>query len=96
MNVNIWKHGRVSVSLTTESSVSHYGIPVLRVKHPAGNADCGPADSVPRSADEAPGTAAQLLCTIHRNKPLTGDTLSAAQSFLSQWPEGPQLEGGAE
>lgn len=43
MNIRIWKRRSVTVTLTTESSASHYGIPVLRVEHPSGNADLGPA-----------------------------------------------------
>ena len=91
MQVNIWKRGRVSVTLTTESTASHYGVPVLRVKHPSGNSDLGPADICPRLKKETPGTAASLLACIHFTKPLTGDTLKAAQAFLAQWPDGPQI-----
>jgi hypothetical protein len=92
MNTVIWKHkGSIKVTLTTESSQSHYKIPVLRVEHPQGTSDCGPADIVPRDPDEAPGCAADLLLAIHRAKPLAGEVLEGAKAFLSQWPEGPQL-----
>ena len=92
MNVNIWKHGRVSAAFTTESPVSHYGIPVLRIKHPAGNGDFGPGDLLPASEDEPPGTGAALVVKIHQAKPLDGEALTAAKSFLSQWPAGPQIK----
>jgi hypothetical protein len=93
MNKQIWKRGGVTVTLTTESSASHYGIPVLRVDHPAcdGSVDLGPADLAPAAEGEAPGTGAALLLTIHANRPLKGEALDGARSFLSQWPDGPQL-----
>jgi hypothetical protein len=93
VHINIWEEGRILVTLTTESSGSHSGIPVLRVKHPAyeDSVDLGPADFVPCGEDEPPGTAAELLVHIHAKRPLTGEALDGARRFLSQWPDGPQL-----
>lgn len=91
MNTQVWKHGKVAVTLTTESCASHYGIPVLRVQHPSGDVDLGPADLAPAAEDEPAGTAAALLLTIHAHRPLKAETLEAARLFLSQWPDGPQL-----
>ena len=72
MNIEVWKHGKVMVTLTTESSVSHYGFPVFRVEHPNGTLDCGPADFCPAPEGEEPGTAAMLLLAIHVKRPLEG------------------------
>jgi hypothetical protein len=95
MNATIYTYGEIRVTLTTESPVSRYGFPVLRVEgHPAteGDAvDLGPADCVPACEGEAPGTAAALLLCIHEQSPLVGDVLDGARMFLSQWPDGPQL-----
>jgi hypothetical protein len=98
IHINIWEQGRVLVTLTTQSSASHSGIPVLRVKHPAyeDSLDLGPADFAPCGEDEPPRRAAELLVHIHAKRPLTGGALDGARRFLSQWPDGPQLpeEGG--
>jgi hypothetical protein len=95
MNKRIWKHGKVTVTLTTESPCSHYGIPSVRIDHPTigpgDSNDFGPADIAPRTPDEAPGTVAALVCAIHRARPLSGEALDGAKVFLSQWPDGPQL-----
>jgi hypothetical protein len=92
MDIEILKHQGISVRLTTLSPVSNYGFPILRVEgHPAGDEDCGPADTVPHTEDEPGGTAAALVCAIHERDHLTGAALEAARSFLSQWPDGPQI-----
>ena len=92
MNTQIWKHGKVRISLTTESSASHHGIPVLRVEHPEISADLRPADLAPAAEGEGPSTAAALLVRIHAKRPLKGEALDGARRFLSQWPEGPRLQ----
>ena len=91
MNIRIWQHDKATVSLTTDSSDSYYGIPVLRVEHPEMNADLGPTDLAPTAEGEGLGTAAALLLRIHAERPLKGEALDAARRFLSHWPEGPQL-----
>jgi hypothetical protein len=93
MNALLWQHEGITITLTTESPGTHYGIPVLRVEgHPAGAAALGPADLAPFVEGETPGTAAQLLMSVHKARPLTGEALEGARQFLGQWQEGPQLE----
>lgn len=93
MEAIIWKHQEITVTLTTWAPGSHYGFPVLRVEgHPAGDADLAPASLIPALPGEAWGFAADLLCAIHRKKPLTGEALERARAFLRQWPDGPQIQ----
>jgi hypothetical protein len=89
MYIEIWKRGKVRVSLTDESAVSHYGFPVLRIQHPSGTLDCGPADFCSAPEGEEPGTAALLLATIHAHRPLQGEALAAGRRFLNQWVDCP-------
>ena len=75
-----------NLSLTTESASSSYGIPVMRIESPELTGDFGPADLLGPNL-----TAAKALVGLHHNIPLEGDALEAAKQFLSQWPDGPQI-----
>jgi hypothetical protein len=90
--------------LTTGSSQSSHGIPVLRLKGTltgpgyADHVDLGPSDMFFVFAM----TAAEFVVACARGKlpPGTGgrihkmskETRETARRFLAQWPEGPQLE----
>jgi hypothetical protein len=87
-------HGKVFY-LTTESGAACHGLPVLQIKtrdraravtcaYPDG--EYGPADIT------APGvTAAAIVAAWARRPGRTPEELQAAQSYLSQWPDGPQV-----
>lgn len=84
-----------AIRLTTDSPASHYGIPALRYD----GCDCpdrGPAETLCEHAYHAgvvalfgaQTAAAEVLrvaSDLHRNE------YAAAQAFLGQWPDGPQV-----
>ena len=70
----------VKATLTTDSSSSHYGIPVLRVE----GEDYGPADILPSGL-----SGAALIAQVAGE--FDAETREAAQNFCAQWPEGPQI-----
>jgi len=90
--------------LTTGSSESSHGIPVLRLKGTltgpgyADHVDLGPSDIFFVFAM----TAAEFVVACARGKlppgiggrirKMSKETREAARRFLAQWPEGPQLE----
>ena len=79
--------------LTTNSPMSRRGIPVLRVKAEDVDGDFGPADLIgERRRPEMIRTAAGIVAEWVRTINPTGKELEAARLFLSQWPEGPQIE----
>ncbi len=84
MNIQI----RKDVFLTTESSASHYNIPVLRIESNAGP-DLGPSDFIGKQF------AAQLVAKWAGKKCRKPEELEAARRFLRQWPEGPQVGGAS-
>ena len=69
--------------LTTDSAMSSYGIPALRVNDDSPS-DYGSADTLPDGR-----RAAEVVAAFGR--PATGDDRDAAAKFLRQWPEGPQI-----
>jgi hypothetical protein len=76
--------------LTVDHPASHYGIPVL--VHRATGEGYGPGEIY-----DFPASAGGMQPAAHFvarfGKQLTGEDRKAAQSFLAQWPQGPQLEG---
>jgi hypothetical protein len=70
----------------TDSSASHYGIPVLRVegKGCENLPDYGPADILPSGL-----SGAALVVQVAGD--FDAETREAAQNFCAQWPEGPQI-----
>ncbi|MBI4560552.1 MAG: hypothetical protein HY724_00800 [Candidatus Rokubacteria bacterium] len=90
-------HG-VTATLTTESSASHYGIPALRIEGPGVEdwPDFGPADVLGSGL-----TAAAIVraCAVGKLPDGIGGRIhkmdetarEAAQRFLAQWPDGPQI-----
>ena len=87
MNIEIWQHGNVIVTLTTESVSSHYGIPVLL--HRQSGQCYRPAD-VLKPLPNAHLLIAATFVLRHSRK-LEGEDRTAAKNFLRQWPDGPQL-----
>ncbi len=69
--------------LTTESPQSSYGIPVLEIN----DQTFGPAESDPNG-----NNAAQIVASWARQGNRTVRQIDAAHSFLSQWPQGPQVD----
>lgn len=83
----------VNAELTTESTMSHYGIPVLRIN----GVDYGPRDIVAQYTelleDGAPTkdmTAAEFVCVNCLPAHCFALQIEAAEAFCAQWPEGPQ------
>jgi hypothetical protein len=72
----------MTIELTTESSLSHYGIPVLCID----GVDYGPSDIVPTQSGVVM-TGAEVVVEL-----VLDGTLSRAEgeSFCAQWPDGPQ------
>ena len=81
-----------TASLTTDSCLSRYGIPILRVEAEDINGEYGPGDVL--NVDDTRGilTAAQIVAGWALNPERTKEEIKAAQAFLRQWPEGPQVE----
>lgn len=75
--------------LTTNSSQSHYGVPVLRVEADDVSGDFGPADIIHGTM-----TAADVIAGWAREPERTEEEVKIARQYLSQWPDGPQLWGG--
>ena len=75
--------------LTTDSSASHYGIPVLRIDGEDIDGDFGPADII----GTAPSIiyAAEAVAGWAKQPGRTAEEIKAARSFLRQWPDGPQV-----
>lgn len=67
--------------LTTESSQSCHGAPVLQV----GDAVYGPADIIGN------GTGADIVYSWGSTPDRTSGEVNAAKSFLQQWTDGPQI-----
>jgi len=74
-----------TVILTTDSPQSHSGAPVLRIEAEDVNGDFGPADMVGKV------TAADIIVGWAEQETRTKKEIEAAQMFLTQWPDGPQL-----
>lgn len=81
--------------LTTNSPMSHYGTPVLRIEANDAEGDFGPADII----GEVVGgggimTAADVVYGWAIRPERTEAEFKIARSYLSQWPDGPQLPPG--
>jgi hypothetical protein len=74
--------------LTDEHAQSNYGIPVLVIESPDASAAFGPADTIGDSGIPA----ATVVFEWAKNPARTPQERQAANSFLRQWPAGPQLE----
>jgi len=78
--------------LTTDSPMSHYGIPVLRIEAEDVDGDFGPADLIgDLDHPERIITAASIVAGWAKTGKRTKEEIEAAGLFLSQWPDGPQL-----
>lgn len=83
--------------LTTDSPVSHYGCPVLRISAEDVLGDFGPADMIDTSGDperihpDRIITAADVVVGWAMKPDRTPEEKAAARKFLRQWPEGPQI-----
>jgi hypothetical protein len=76
-------------TLTTDSPLSHYGVPVLRIEADDINGDFGPADIL----DSKKGlTAADVVAGWAIDKDRTLEERNIAQKYLSQWPDNPKKE----
>jgi len=75
--------------LTTESSQSHDGRPVLELTGEGVGGTFGPADLV--FLQPNPRTAASIVAGWAQQKGRTVVELELARRFLGQWPEGPQV-----
>ena len=82
------KDGGTAV-LTTNSPLSSYGIPVLRIDANDVKGDFGPADLI----GEPPNltTAAQVVAGWASQQERTPDEIRAAIKFLSQWVGSPKI-----
>lgn len=69
--------------LTTESSQSCHGAPILQVD----NQIYGPADLI-----NGRRLAADIVASWAKQSNRTSRQIDAAVNFLSQWPDGPQIE----
>lgn len=79
--------------LTDESTSSSYGIPILQITAHDIDSDFGPADLIgDLTKPETILTAAQIVYAWAILKVRTKEERQAAKSFLSQWPDGPQIE----
>lgn len=80
--------------LTTASSQSHYGIPVLRIEGaqdiPDRGIDYGPADIVAETGNHIL-TGASIVAGWAMDKKRTPREVEIARLYLSQWPDGPQI-----
>lgn len=74
--------------LTTDTPASSYGIPVLVIDADDIKAELGPADIVPSSP---PITAADIVITWDSQPDRNEEERAAADRYLRQWPDGPQL-----
>lgn len=84
---------KMRAELTTESPVSHYGIPVLRVLDEDDNyVDLGPADVMPPGMEESGGSARSCSYWVAAHANAGTLDLEDARSFCRQWPDGPQPE----
>lgn len=75
--------------LTTDSSASSYGCPVLVFDAEDIRGEFGPADMLPT---DKPLTGADLVATWAGEPERTEEELTAAGRYLRQWPDGPQIE----
>lgn len=76
-----------SWELTTESTQSHYRIPVLR-HCPTGD-DYGPSDMITCLPSYGLEPAARVVIRLSQINP-TDEKTAAAKLFCSQWPDGPK------
>lgn len=74
--------------LTTNSSASSYGVPVLRIEGKGLDdwPDLGPADALPSGH-----TAARLVVNAMDTGFWTPNDIEAGRKFCAQWPDGPQV-----
>jgi hypothetical protein len=98
--IKIRTTGEVIAWLTTDSPMSHYGIPALRFApgfdDPGRSQDYGPVDLITHGeAAETfgPETAAEFVkrWIDGQRDMLPAEAIDAAKRFLAQWPEGPQI-----
>lgn len=80
--------------LTTASSQSHYGIPVLRIDGakdiPDRGIDYGPADVIAEINGRIL-TGAHIVAGWAMDKKRIPREIEIARLYLSQWPDGPQV-----
>jgi len=92
-DILITKDGKGGTAiLTTNSPVSHYGIPVLQITAEDVDGDFGPADLIgDLDHPERIITAANIVVGWAKTGKRTKEEIEAAGLFLSQWPDGPQI-----
>jgi len=77
-----------TVILTTDSPASTQGAPILKVDTEDLEGEFGPSDIL----GEDLLTAAEFIVEWARTGERSKAETQAAKLFLSQWPEGPQIE----
>jgi len=77
-----------TIILTTNSPASTQGIPILKVDTEDTEGEFGPSDII----GEDLLTAAELIVEWAKKGKRNKEEIEAAKLFLSQWPEGPQIE----
>ena len=77
-----------TIILTADSPASTQGIPILKVDTEDAEGEFGPSDII----GEDLLTAAEVVVGWAKEKKRTKEEIEAAKLFLSQWPEGPQIE----
>ena len=91
MEITLFTEPETEFQLTTRSSHSHNGLPVLRIEGDDFPTDYGPADDVSLLAGLVVLKAGELVAAWANTKGRTPKELEAARKFLSQWPDGPQI-----
>ena len=98
--IRIKSTGEIYGWLTTNSPMSHYGCPALRLAEPFDDpdrtTDYGPADLVTHGeAAETfgPEPAAETIVrwVEGQREALSDEAVGAAKRFCAQWPTGPQV-----
>ena len=79
-----------TATLSTDSPMSSYGVPVLRISSADATGDFGPADAIRHRQPRV--LAADIVAAWAHETDRTPDEIEAARLFLQQWPEGPQVE----
>lgn len=75
---------------TTMSPQSHYGIPVLRIED-EGAYDLGPGDLI-GDPPNIQAAADVVVAMIRKRKRVKAELIEAANLWLGQLPEGPQIK----
>lgn len=77
----------MNAEMTTDSPLSHYGIPVLRITDCPNAGDYGPAETVGAPLVGEPGISAAAFAI---QQIAFGLDEADVRAFCAQWPDGPQ------